>query len=56
MKNKITLDANYKIHGIDRSSNKDTLKAIQDIFTIIEEFKTHIRRLEVTLNSRIIQD
>ena len=56
IKNKITLDVNYKIHRMDRDSNRDTLMAIQDICTIILEFKRHIHRLEVTGNSKIIKD
>ena len=33
MKKKIILDANYKILGMDRKYNKDTLMAIQNTFT-----------------------
>ena len=35
MKNKITLDANHKIHRMIHNFNRDTLMAIQVIFTII---------------------
>ena len=56
MKNRMTSDANFKIHRMDHNFKRDTPMTIQDIFTIIGEFKTHIRRLKISRNSRIIQD
>ena len=56
MENKISLDANSNIHRRDYNSNQDTLTEIQNIFIIIREFKTHIRRHGIIKNSKIIQD
>ena len=53
MEDKIILNTNYKTNKINSNFSQDMLTKAPEIFITIREFKTHTRRIEIIMNSKI---